>query len=119
MALEYILLTANDDYIAFTGEHSKQKIEFKIADSSVFNGAEIEVWTAHLVNDVIIPLAIKKDQSGVRKPITFADTYYFTAADSGHSWYMIKLVNAGVNTNIKVFSKYNSYKTKSNKSIIV
>jgi len=116
---QQIVLTVDNDYIAFTGAHPTQDIEFHIADSSVFDSAEIEVWTAHLVNDIITPIAIKKDKAGVRQPITFAETYRFNTIDEKQSWYMIKLVNAGANTNIQVFSNYNSYQTKSNKPFIV
>ena len=116
--LRTITLTANGDYIAVTGEHSTQKIALNIDETSVFDGAEIEIWTAHLVNGEITPITLAKDTFGTTKRVSVADVLIFDTNDQGQTWYMLKLVNAGVNTSIKVLANYNTYNLKTNKDII-
>jgi hypothetical protein len=116
--LQTITLTESGDYIAVTGTHARQDIALNIKETTVFDGAEIEIWTAHLVDGEITPMTLAKDTFGIVKRISVADVITFNANDQGQTWYMLKLVNAGANTNIKVLSNYNTYNLKTNKDII-
>lgn len=121
--LQTITLTANGDYIAVTGEHATQEIALHIKETtvlggSVFDGAEIEIWTAHLINGEITPITLAKNTFGTVKRVSVADVLIFDTNDQGQTWYMLKLVNAGVNTSIKVLANYNTYNLKTNKDII-
>lgn len=113
-----INLTTNGDYIAVTGEHSTQEIEIKIVNTSNFDGGELQVWVGYFVNGVFQEKSLVKDTFGQAQTIKFATAYYIKANNQGQTWYALKLINAGANTNIEVSLTHNSNNIKTNKQIV-